>query len=176
MRTEFALLLASLSLLPTALAAQTPARQTVAVDEAQQYFAVLPGYFVADKGRQGTSGGITLSGIYGYRWTPHWGVEANLMGSTIETGSDQGTDFYQQGAVVDLVYGLRDRGEGWTPFVLAGLGAVQNDVIPDSEDAISMVLNLGVGLVSSPVTSLGFKLRAEGRYQRDSFQGDYNDY
>ncbi|MDO9454050.1 MAG: OmpA family protein [Stagnimonas sp.] len=152
------------------------AQDVVQVSEANQYFAVLPGYFGADKSRGGTGDGVTVSGIYGYRFSPHWGVELNLMGSSIETGNDKGTDFYQLGGTADLVYGLKDRSLSWTPFVLIGIGGVNNDIVPNSQDKISLIGNVGLGVVTGPLTSLGFKLRAEGRYQRDQFQGDYDDY
>lgn len=156
--------------------AQEPVTQVIQVAQANQYLAVLPGYFGADKDRGGTQRGVSISGIYGYRWSPHWGLELNLTGSTIETGSDKGTDFYQQGGTVDLVYGFKDRSLSWTPFALIGIGATQNDVVPDSQDAVSVIANIGVGAVSGPLTSLGFKLRGEGRYQRDQFQDGYSDY
>ena len=175
MRSWIALPLVAAACLP-AQAAETGAPGTIQVGEANQYFAVLPGYFGADEDRGGTKRGITISGIYGYRWSAHWGLELNLTGSTIETGSQQGTDFYQQGGTLDLVYGFKDRSRSWTPFALLGVGAVQNDVIPDSEDEVSFIANAGLGLVSRPLTRLGFKLRAEGRYQIDQFQDDYRDY
>jgi len=175
MRKPFAFAVSALAFSPVYAADALPA-EAVQIDEANQYFAVLPGYFGADKDRGATRRGITGSGIYGYRLTPHWGVELNLTGSTIETGSNRGTDFYQQGGTVDVVYGFKDRSQSWTPFVLLGIGAVQNDVVPDSSDQVGFLANVGAGVVSSPLTSLGFKLRGEGRYQRDEFQGGYNDY
>lgn len=175
MRPLIASLLLSAVLVP-AQAAEPAAPEQLQVGEANQYFAVLPGYFGADDSRGGTSRGTTISGLYGYRWSPHWGFEVNLMGSTIETGGSQGTDFYQQGGTFDVVYGFRDRALSWTPFALLGIGAVQNDVTPDSEDTVSFLANVGLGAVSSPLTSLGFKLRGEGRYQFDQFQDGYQDY
>lgn len=172
MRTLIAPLLLSAALLP----AHAAEAERVEVGEANQYFAVLPGFFGADEDRGGTRRGITLSGIYGYRWSSHWGAELNLMGSTIETGGNQGTDFYQQGGTADLVYGFRDRSLSWTPFALLGIGAVQNDVTPDSEDDVSFIANAGLGVATSPLTRLGFKLRGEGRIQFDQFQDGYQDY
>lgn len=170
---------AALFLLPAALTtaqAADPAPDTVRVSDARQYFSLLPGYFRADEDRGGTKRGVTASVIYGYRFSPHWGLEAGLVGSTIETGGDKGTDFYQQGGHIDVIYGFRDRSLGATPYLLAGLGLVQNDVIPDSEDSVSLLGNIGLGVVSSPLTSLAFKLRAEARLQHDTFQDGYNDY
>lgn len=166
----------SLVALQPCFAAEAASPDTVEVAVGNQYFAVLPGYFGADDGRGGTKGGTTISGVYGYRWSPHLGLEVNVMGSSIETGSNKGTDFYQHGGTLDLVYGMYDRSESWTPFALVGVGGVYNDVIPDSEDAFSFLVNAGVGAVSAPLTNLGFKLRGEGRVQFDQFQDGYLDY
>ena len=176
MRLPIALL--SLAALQPCFAAEAISPDVVQVAAANQYFSVMPGYFGADKGRVGSNSkeGLSITGIYGYRWSPHWGLELNLTGSTIETGSNQGTDFYQQGGTADLVYGFKDRSESWTPFVLVGVGGVYNDVIPDSQDAASFIVNAGLGAVTGPLTSLGFKLRGEGRIQRDQFQDGYTDY
>lgn len=153
-----------------------PGSEIIQTGEAKHYFAVLPGYFGADGDRGGTHRGVTGSLVYGYRFTPHWSIEGNLAVSTIETGDNKGTDFYQEGATVDLVYALRDRSQSWTPYALFGIGGVFNDVIPDSEDKGSFIANAGLGAVTAPLTSLGFKLRAEGRYQHDTYRDGFNDY
>ena len=102
--------------LTTAQAAE-PAPDTVRVSDARHYFSLLPGYFRADEDRGGTKRGVTASVIYGYRFSPHWGLEAGLVGSTIETGGDKGTDFYQQGGHIDVIYGFRDRSLGATTTI-----------------------------------------------------------
>lgn len=156
----------------------TPAESSddvVLVAGPNQYFSVLGGYFRADKDRATSRKGITGSLIYGYRFSPLLGLELNVMGSTLDTGGGAGTDFYQQGGTVDLVLDLYDRATSWTPFFLIGGGATQNDVTPDSEDSIDFIANVGLGVVTKPFTSLGIKLRAEGRYQYDNFQSGYQD-
>lgn len=151
------------------------AASDVVVAGPNQYLSVLGGYFRADKDRDTSRKGITGSLIYGYRFSPLVGVELNVMGSTLDTGGGAGTDFYQQGGTVDLVLDLYDRSVSWTPFFLIGGGATQNDVTPDSEDSIDFIANAGLGIVTKPFTSLGIKLRAEGRYQYDNFQSGYQD-
>lgn len=158
-----------------AAAAETVEVEQARVSDTPQYIAVMPGYFRADSGRGVGRKGVTASVMYGRRFSPHWGFELNLMGSTLETGGGQGTDFYQQGGTVDAVYDLWDRGAGWTPFALLGLGAVQNDVVPDSDDSVDFLVNAGLGLVSTPFTSWGIKLRGEGRYQYDTFKSGQSD-
>lgn len=187
MNTRLALLLSTavlsaFSAPAMAQAADTEPATTQVADTEQvrgtgpnQYFAVLPGYFIADKGRNTKDHGITGSLVYGYRFNPSFGMELNVMGSTIETGDGNGTDFYQEGGTVDLVFDYRDRAVGWTPFMLLGAGAVYNDVIPDSQDKVTFIANAGLGLVTAPFTSLGIKLRAEGRYQYDDFQKGQQD-
>jgi len=175
MRTVYPVLLLAAAL-PPVYAADEASPEVVQIAETNQYFSVLGGHFGADKDRGGTRRGITGGVLYGYRFDPHWGVEAHLTGSTIETGGNQGTDFYQQGGGVDAVYGLKDRSTSWTPFALAGLAVTQNDVIPDAADGLSLIANIGLGAVTAPLTSLGFKVRGEGRLQRDFFCSDFTDF
>jgi len=157
------------------VAAEPEASVTTSRPKAR-YLAILPGAILPDDDRGGDDRGVSATAAYGIQYSPHWALEIGLVGSTIETGANQGTDFYQQGAIVDAVYSFRDRTITWTPFLLAGIGVVQNDVIPDSEDSISPLFNAGIGLVSKPLTRYGLRLRGETRYQYDTFQDGYSDY
>lgn len=162
----------------TPVVVETPAEssdEAVVISGPNQYLAVLGGYFRADKDRDTSRGGVTGSLIYGYRFSPLLGLELNVAGSTLETGASAGTDFYQLGGTVDLVVDLYDRATRWTPFFLIGAGALQNDVVPDSEDSVDFIANAGLGVVTAPFTALGIKLRVEGRYQYDNFQDGYQD-
>lgn len=160
---------------PVIIDVPAEATSDVVVSGPNQYLSVLGGYFRADKDRDTSRKGLTGSLIYGYRFNPTVGIELNVMGSTLDTGGGAGTDFYQQGGTVDLVLDLYDRATSWTPFFLIGGGATQNDVTPDSEDSVDFIANAGLGIVTRPFTSLGIKLRAEGRYQYDNFQDGYQD-
>lgn len=157
-----------------------PINQDTVVPGPNQYFSFLPGFMVPDKNRGGTRHGLTFSGIYGYQFAPHFSLEVNAQGSIIETGRNQGTDFYQEGGTFDLVYSLFDRRLSWTPYALLGIGGAYDDVYPDSGDKPVVMANAGLGVVTGPLFDGGFKLRFEGRYNHDfynQFSGrGFNDY
>jgi len=140
------------------------------------YIAVLPGYAIPDSGRGTQRNGFTMSIIYGNQMTTHFSVEGNVQGSIFETGRGHGTDFYQWGGTIDLVYGLTDRRSSpFMPFALIGLGGMYNDVFPQNRSAASFVAEGGIGFVTGSLYD-GLKLRGDARYVRDTFESGYNDY
>jgi OOP family OmpA-OmpF porin len=140
------------------------------------YIAILPGYAIPDSGRGTQRNGFTTSVIYGNQVLPNLSVEGQIQGSTFETGRDQGTDYYQWGGTVDLVYGVLDRRTAAvTPFVLAGMGALYDDVFPQANHGTGFVLEAGGGLVTKSLYD-GVRLRLEGRYNHDFLHDGYNDY
>ena len=82
----------------------------------------------------GTTGrGFTASVIYGHPFLPHFSFEVNLHGSIFETGVPGGTDFYQKGLNLDLVYSLNPLQSYFVnPFLLAGIGGAYDDFNPDN--------------------------------------------
>jgi OmpA-OmpF porin, OOP family len=152
--------------------------QRVAADEviySPDYIAVLPGYSLPSKAYLITGSGFTLSAVYGHQVRPHWSIEANLQTSVFETGANKGTDFYQNGGTVDVVYSLWDRHTDHLliPFVLAGVGGVYDDFYPDTRDGVALILNAGIGVVSRPLLSTGIRFRLDARYVRDSHEGGH---
>ncbi len=69
-----------------------------------------------------------------------------------------GNPDYQRGLMLDFVYDFG--GSGFKPFLLAGLGAVQNDVRGDEHEHFG--INLGAGALI-PLNWHGVAIRAEGR-------------
>lgn len=134
------------------------------------YIALLPGYFYADKGHDATRNGITMSGIVGYQFAKHWAGEVNVFGTTINTGPNSVSDFYQEGLTLDLAYNFFDRNH-FTPFLIGGIGGVYDDVVPNRYDNVNFTGNAGVGFVTGPVFTgkflNGLRLRAEVRYIYD---------
>ena len=116
---------------------------------------------------KGNNGGA-FQVFYGQHSGSGFGWEATLFGDIIETGKNQGTDFYRPGAGIDLVYSFGDR-IGFTPFALIGGGGVYDDVYPDSSDKFAGYGNLGVGFVTQDLGK-GVHLRGEGRYIYDTFK------
>jgi len=110
--------------------------------------------------------GAGVQAAYGQHWANGLGFEVTAFGDVIETGKNQGTDFYRPGLGVDLTYSFGDR-IGWTPYVLLGGGGVYDDQFPDSFDKFGGYGEFGTGIVS-PDFGKGVHLRGEGRYVYDS--------
>ncbi len=107
---------------------------------------------------------------YGYGrsfWnTRAWEVRA--FGGTLETGQAGLTDFYQYGLGLDLFQRFGNLGAGH-PYLVAGTGAVLNDVDPDDQDGVSGYGNLGAGWRFAPVSDWGIRPRVDLRGVYDSF-------
>jgi OmpA-OmpF porin, OOP family len=116
------------------------------------YIAILPSHVFPEKSL-GTDGhGFGLGVLYGRVLTNRWGMEAQLGGAVLETGTEGETDFYQQALSVDAVFNFREpRGDRWTPFVLLGAGIAYDDRFPDSRDGTALLLEAGAGVVSKRV-------------------------
>ena len=139
------------------------------------YVGVLGSYLDLDKSRLPDDGvGV---GIYYGRQIGHgnWFWEGQLFTQNLETDEPNLTDFYRSGGGLDLVYSLNER-RTFSPFLLLGVGGNYNDVIPDDEDKFGFFANAGIGLVTRPYGTYGFRLRAEARYIYDDFDGGQNDF
>jgi OOP family OmpA-OmpF porin len=116
--------------------------------------------------------GAGVQAAYGQHWANGLGFEITAFGDVIETGKNQGTDFYRPGIGVDLTYSLGDR-IGWTPYVLLGGGGVYDDQFPDSYDKFGGYGEFGLGFVT-PDFGKGVHLRGEGRYIYDTNRQVHN--
>ncbi len=116
---------------------------------------------------KGDNGGAFQT-FYGMHSGSGLGWEFTVFGDIIETGDNQGTDFYRPGAGIDLVFSFGDR-IGFTPFVLIGAGGVYDDVFPDDADTFSFYGNAGLGFLT-PDLGKGVHIRVEGRYIYDNFE------
>lgn len=117
--------------------------------------------------------GVGVRALYGRRWSGNWYLEGQFFSGVLETRSDllnfTDTDFYQAGLGLDLVYAFGDR-NSFTPFILAGLGAVHDDAIPDDDDGVNVFGNAGLGFVVRISESTGVRLRGDARYLYDDFE------
>ena len=102
----------------------------------------------------------------GQRLTDNLWVEGQFFGDTIETGNAKGTDFYQTGLGVDLQYAFGQRSE-FTPYLLAGVGGVYNDV--PGNDKITPYVNVGAGFTKSLFGLDALRLRGELRAVYDDY-------
>ena len=162
------------------LAAQPVIAQDEGADDSQadqpklSYVGVLGSYLDLDKQRVPTDGtGIGL--LYGRQFGHgNWFWEAQLFTQNLETNKNDVPDHYRSGGGLDLVYALNER-RTFTPFALLGIGGNYNDGIPDDDDKFDFFANAGLGLVTRPLGTYGFRFRAEARYIYDDFQGGQND-
>jgi OOP family OmpA-OmpF porin len=154
-----------------------PSRAADSQNYSPDYVALLPGYTMPSKAFGVTGTGVTISGIYGRQFAPQLSVEVNLQSSTFETGNSGGTDFYQNGGTVDLVYSLFDRRRAAvvTPFVLVGVGGVYDDFFPNTRDGPAFLAEAGAGLVSRPLGPYGLRLRLDARYVHDGKEGGHEE-
>ncbi|GAC1626931.1 MAG: hypothetical protein NVS9B10_15330 [Nevskia sp.] len=140
------------------------------------YISVLGGYALPDTDRGVKRRGETFGFIYGNQISPHFAVEGHVQASIFDTGKHRGSDFYQWGSTVDLVYGFNDRRlAGITPFALLGVGAIRDEVVDKSRSRSSFIANAGAGFVTRPLI-YNVKLRGEGRYTYDTYASGYHDF
>lgn len=177
---------AAFAMVSAAAAAQDDTQPQAHVEEGlaySDYIAIMPGFFGADKHRvaadsttrsQGT--GLSATFLYGDQLTKHWSIEGNIIGTTIETCNGCGTNFYQYGGMVDISFSPWDRREAAvTPFIFGGVGAMYNDVYPRVRQETTFNGEAGLGLVTKSLYH-GVRLRAQGQYIHDTFEGGQNDY
>lgn len=155
------------------LAPRAPADE---VTQGPDYISVVGGYVHPDDDLRTTGSGATLSGIFGHEFTRHLGLEVNLQTSTFETGADSGSNFYQNGATIDLTLSPWERRNerSFTPFFLVGVGGVDDDFHP-YERSVDLLADAGVGVVSKPLFADAIRLRIEARYVYDSVHGGHSE-
>lgn len=139
-------------------------------DPTRQYLAPMMHYLILDDDRDISSKGLGGGLIYGRQLSDHLWWETEGAGYGLDTGVDDVTDFFQYSLSTGVAYAFGDR-EGFTPFVLAQIGGIYNDVVPDDDDGLNLHANVGVGAVTGPIFDNGLKLRFEGRYMYDDFDG-----
>lgn len=148
------------------------------------YFSLLGSYTFIDSDRvplgEGDYG-IGMRFMYGRQYASRWGWALAYESQVIETDIPSFTDFYRHALDLHLTYALSDR-EGFTPYLLAGIGGNFNDVRrspgnePEDGDGMDVFGTAGLGFVTGPVWREGpVKLRGEARYIHDRFNGGMND-
>lgn len=165
---------ATSSELPVEPVATAPASASGAVNHPHLF---VTGQFTKpDTGRGTQSEGSGVQAGFGYPLSKQgrWWLEGRFDYTTLETGAGKGTDFYQSTLGADIQYAFGNRID-LTPFVLGGLSLAYNDVVPDSEDAVGIEAELGVGLVRRIANIPWLRGRADVRVIRDQFQGGYFD-
>lgn len=146
------------------------AKTTLEEANPRQYLSPMVSYLVLDDDRDLSRHGMGGSLTYGRQIAEHWWWESEAAAYGLDAGVEGQTDFYQGAVTTGLLYAFGDR-QSFTPFVVGAVGVIRDDVIPDDDDALSFHANMGVGAVTGPLFDNGLKLRVEGRYLYDDFEG-----
>lgn len=119
--------------------------------------------------------GMAMRAIYGHRLGNYWWLEPQFYSGVIETERADANDFYQQGLGVDVAYRFFRNGE-FTPFALIGGGMSRNEVADNNASEFGGFANVGLGILSSPFTDSGMRVRGEARYVYDSYDSGQSDF
>lgn len=159
-----ALLSASVALASQAMAAD---RQEA---EPRQYLSPMASYLIVDEDRDLSRKGLGASLAYGRQLSEHWWWESELAAYGMDSRPSGAQDFYQYAGTTGLMYAFGDR-KSFTPYVVGAVGVIYDDVLPNDDDSFNLHANVGLGAVTGPLFDNGLKLRAEGRYMYDDFDG-----
>lgn len=142
------------------------------------YFGVGLGYVSPDSGARDAEEGYGAQLLFGWKTSRYFNLELAANFATLEDTErapalidyfrgDDGTGSTSRIALGgDLIWQPR---QGFSPFLLAGMGAAYNKGDPDNDSGIDLYMNFGVGLLTQPLGSYGVRLRAEWRYVSDGY-------
>jgi OOP family OmpA-OmpF porin len=161
---------------PQPAASDTFTTETV-VAPGRDSMSILAGDALPPRSLGTTGQGFTASVIYQHALQRHLAVELNVQGSTFETGRYAGTDYYQFGATGDLMYRFSSAPDPiLSPFVLAGIGGMYDDLYPNSRDGAAYVAEAGAGVATRLLFGHRIRLRFDARWVHDGKQGGVNEY
>ncbi len=136
----------------------------------RRHIDIMATYMKLDDDRNIEDSDFGGSVIFGVPFSEHWSWENQIGMYGLDTGTSNSSDYYQININTGVRYNF-DEHWGFTPFLLAGLGLTRNDVIPNSDDSINPMFNLGFGALSPTIFDLEMRLRMEARYIYDDFDG-----
>jgi OOP family OmpA-OmpF porin len=154
-----------------AVAGQVMAQQVEPGHE--PYVGMAGAYAAADEDVRGADQGYGMQLLLGWKVARDWNVQVMSSYHNFETGDVNMTDFYRSSLGADLMW-IPARGR-LSPYVVAGVGAVYNDVYPSISDALGVTFNAGLGLTTRPMGQYGLRVRAETRYVVDRWADDPKD-
>ena len=130
----------------------------------------VPLYVDVDEDRQFDDEGLGYSAFYGRQLSDRvwWETEGGFY--KVDPNQADFQDFYQYHLTTGLAYAFGDR-TGFTPYVIAAVGAIDQEVLPDEDQDTNLTVNAGIGAVTGPIFDNGLKLRGDARYVYDDFDG-----
>lgn len=144
---------------------------TVTFPSHRQYVGIDGSYLQLDDDRNLKDHAGGYGAFYGYQLSKHFWWETEGSFYKLPTDLTSGyQDFYQYHLMTGLSYAFGDR-TGFTPYLIAQVGAIKHEVRPTSDNDTNFGANAGVGVVTGPLLDNGLKLRADARYVYDTFDG-----
>ncbi len=138
--------------------------------DTRSYVDIMATLQKMDDARNIDTSGFGGSVTWGIPLSERWSWENQIGMYGLDTGTRNSTDYYQISLKTNARYNFGDH-EGFDPFLLAGIGITRNDVVPNSDDSINPMFNVGIGLISPELFSSELRLRMEVRYIYDDFDG-----
>ncbi|MGH8530724.1 MAG: OmpA family protein [Nevskiales bacterium] len=118
-----------------------------------------------------TDDGAGAQVFFGWPSSQRWAFELNLSYAEFDAPVS-GTDADRIALGLDSVFYVNP--DRFTPYFLAGLGAVRNSPDPGREKT-DVFGNVGVGLMTGKLNSYGLRLRSDVRYVIDNYHEDPED-
>mgnify|MGYP000846197136 FL=1 len=136
----------------------------------RQYVGGFASYLDVDEDRQFDDSGSGYSAFYGRQLSDRvwWETEGGFY--KMDPNQADFQDFYQYHLTTGLAYAFGDR-TGFTPYVIAAVGAIDQEVLPEDDQDTNLTVNAGIGAVTGPIFDNGLKLRGDARYVYDDFDG-----
>ncbi len=114
-------------------------------------------------------GGVQL--LFGWPASGRWTFELHLAHHELDA-EVSGVDAKRTALALDGVFFFNPQGP--TAYLLAGLGAVRNDLDPVDEDT-DVFANAGIGVMSGPLNRYSLRLRGDVRYVADNYHNNPDD-
>ncbi len=148
-----------------------------ATEAADNYVGLIGSYVDPDDARDTDRLGYGLDLLLGHVFREWLAVEGRISAEVHDSrqNSVQVQDNYRGAAGVDALFLLGDR-QAFSAFVLAGIGASYYDTWQEERDSEAYYYNLGVGLISEPVTEARIRFRAEARFREETYGPDVQDF
>lgn len=137
----------------------------------RQYIGADLSWLLLDKDRNSHRHGGGYDVFYGRQLSTHFWWESTVSFYKQPTDLPGDNDYYQYHLMTGLAYAFGER-RGLTPYAIAQVGAILHEVLPTDDNDTNLGASAGLGLVTGSLFDNGLKVRLEGRYVFDSFDGD----
>ncbi|MEN8720392.1 MAG: OmpA family protein [Oceanococcaceae bacterium] len=141
----------------------------------ETYIGIIGSFVDPDDARLTDRDGVGLDLLIGREFTPWFALEGQVSAEIHDSLPAIGQDNYRASLGVDALFMLGNRSQ-YSAFVLLGLGGSYYDTNSNARNDESFYVNVGGGVISQPFTKSRVRVRLEGRYRREGYGPDVDDY